>query len=65
MDKINDPVKRPIKPLEINPPIAPRKITIMGTAAPLPSTKGFRMLSVKVAMINQMVIKVAVKESVV
>ena len=41
------PVNKPRKPDIIKPPIAPRKITSMGTGAPLPSRIGFRTLSDK------------------
>ena len=34
------PVNSPIKPENINPPITPRKMTSIGTAAPLPNNIG-------------------------
>jgi len=45
MEKMIGPTNKPINPDIINPPITPRKITSMGTTAPLPKSRGFRTLS--------------------
>lgn len=39
------PVKSPIKPEKMKPPITPMNITSMGTGASLPSKIGLRTLS--------------------
>lgn len=48
------PVKRPINPDNINPPMTPIKITNIGTGAPLPSIMGLITLSDMAAIIRYM-----------
>ncbi|MNU03260.1 hypothetical protein D3C72_2472180 [compost metagenome] len=49
------PVKSPIKPEKMKPPITPMKITSIGTGASLPSNIGLRILSDKPANKSNMV----------
>jgi len=55
------PINRPINPIEINPPIEPRKITSMGTGAPRPRRIGFKKLSDNMTKISQTINNPAVK----
>ena len=55
------PTNRPMNPIEINPPIEPKKITSMGTGAPRPRRIGFKKLSDNMTNISQTVNNPAVK----
>ena len=57
------PINRPMNPIEINPPIEPRKITRMGTGAPRPKRIGFRKLSDNMTKISQTINSPAVSVS--
>ena len=52
-DKTTAPINKPMNPIEINPPIEPRKITSMGTGAPRPNRIGFKKLSDNMTNISQ------------
>lgn len=45
IDRTMAPVKRPMNPDIIIPPMAPRNITSIGTGAPFPISSGLSMLS--------------------
>jgi hypothetical protein len=45
MENTIGPINIPINPDMMKPPITPRKITSMGTTAPLPNKMGFNTLS--------------------
>ena len=60
MVRITAPKNRPKNPLSIKPPIAPKKTTGIGTGAFLPNKIGFRTLSAKSVINNQIVSNVAV-----
>ena len=62
-DKMTAPIDRPMNPIEINPPIEPRKITSMGTGAPCPIRIGFRKLSDNMTKISQTINSPAVSVS--
>src|SRR4029077_4101693 len=52
-DKTIEPTKRPMIPIAIKPPIAPKKTTRMGTGTPRPSSSGFRTLSMRATTMHQ------------
>lgn len=60
-DKTTAPTNRPMNPIEINPPIEPKKITSMGTGAPRPRRIGFKKLSDNMTNISQTANNPAVK----
>ncbi|TDO83068.1 hypothetical protein EV143_102332 [Flavobacterium chryseum] len=59
IENIIGPTNKPINPHMINPPITPRKITSMGTIAPLPNKSGFKILSESPLMIKNIVQQMA------
>ena len=46
------PKNKPRKPLNKKPPMAPKKITAVGTEAPFPKNIGFKILSNNMTMIR-------------
>ena len=63
MVSIMAPKNNPIKPLYKNPPIAPKNITNIGAGAFLPNKIGFKTLSAKRVIPNQIAKIIAVLES--
>jgi hypothetical protein len=59
IEKIIGPTNKPINPDIMNPPRTPRKMTSIGTIAPLPNKRGFKILSESPLKIKNTVQKTA------